>query len=183
MSAILRKSLTDLTRRRARAFFTVITLALAIASVGIFAVPGLMQQSMDREIAANKLADLTLQTKPLLLSDAQMQRLRDLPNVEAVGAKSLFSTRIYVGARRQRALIMGVPDFDRQDVDVVTPMSGSAPVAGTVLTDNQNASKGKFEGAAVRVVAVDGTVRKLPVSGWVPALVAATVSWAVSVGL
>jgi len=165
MSAILRKSLTDLTRRRARAFFTVITLALAIASVGIFAVPGLMQQSMDREIAANKLADLTLQTKPLLLSDAQMQRLRDLPNVEAVGAKSLFSTRIYVGARRQRALIMGVPDFDRQDVDVVTPMSGSAPVAGTVLTDNQNASKGKFEGAAVRVVAVDGTVRKLPVSG------------------
>ena len=165
MSAILRKSLTDLTRRRARAFFTVLTLALAVASVGIFAVPGLMQQSMDREIAANKLADLTLQTKPLMLSDAQLQRLRALPNVEAVGVKSQFSTRIYVGARRQRALIMGVPDFDRQDVDVVTPISGSAPAAGTVLTDNQNASKGKFEGTTVRVIAADGKVRTLPVSG------------------
>jgi putative ABC transport system permease protein len=165
MSAILRKSLTDLTRRRARAFFTVLTLALAVASVGIFAVPGLMQQSMDREIAANKLADLTLQTKPLNLSDAQMQRLRALPNVEAVGAKSWFSTRIYVGARRQRALIMGVPDFNRQDVDVVTPLAGPAPATGTVLTDNQNAPKGKFDGAAVRVIAADGTVRKLPVSG------------------
>ena len=90
-----------------------------------------MQQSMDREIAANKLADLTLQTKPLTLSDAQLQRLRALPNVEAVGAKSRFSTRIYVGARRQRALIMGIPDFDRQDVDVVTPISGSAPSANS----------------------------------------------------
>ena len=39
MSATVRKSLTDLTRRKARAFFTVLTLALAVASVGIFAVP------------------------------------------------------------------------------------------------------------------------------------------------
>jgi putative ABC transport system permease protein len=164
-SAILRKSLTDLTRRRARAFFTVLTLALAVASVGIFAVPGLMQQSMDREIASNKLADLTLQTEPLVLSDARLERLGALPNVEAVGAKSLFSTRIYVGARRQRAIVMGVPDFERQDVDVVTPISGSAPATGGVLTDNQNASKGKFEGPTVRVIAADGTVRPLPVRG------------------
>src|SRR5687768_1723704 len=123
-SAILRKSVTDLTRRRARAFFTVLTLALAVASVGIFAVPGLMQQAMDREITANKLADVSLQTKPLVLSDAQLDRLRALANVEAVGAKSLFSTRIYIGARRQRAMLIGVPDFARQDVDVVTPLSG-----------------------------------------------------------
>src|SRR5512134_3672022 len=106
-STLLRKSVTDLTRRKARSFFTVLTLALAVASVGIFAVPGLMQQAMDREIATNKLADLTLETKALVLSDAQLQRLRALPNVEGIGAKSLFSTRIYVGERRQRALIMG----------------------------------------------------------------------------
>ena len=35
----LRKSFTDLTRRKARTFFTVLTLALAVASVGLFAVP------------------------------------------------------------------------------------------------------------------------------------------------
>ena len=93
------------------------------------------------------------------------ERLRALPNVEAVGAKSLFSTRIYVGARRQRAMVIGVADFARQDVDVVTPLSGSAPAAGTVLTDNQNAPKGKFEGTTVRVVAADGSVRALPVAG------------------
>ena len=50
-SAIARKSVTDLTRRKARTFFTVLTLALAVASVGIFAVPSLLQHSMEREVA------------------------------------------------------------------------------------------------------------------------------------
>src|SRR5512133_3487531 len=164
-STLVRKSVTDLTRRKARAFFTVLTLALAVASVGIVAVPALMQQAMDREIATNKLADLTLQTKPLVLSDAQLKRLSAVPNVEGVGAKTLFSTHIYVGARRQRALIMGVPDFKHQHADVVTPMAGAGLAPGAVLTDNQNASKGKFDGTTVRVVAAGGRVRSLPVSG------------------
>jgi putative ABC transport system permease protein len=164
-STLVRKSVTDLTRRKARAFFTVLTLALAVASVGIFAVPGLMQQAMDREITANKLADLTLQTKPLVLSDAQLKRLSALPNVAGVGAKTLFSTHVYVGARRQRALLMGVPDFKHQQADVVTPMSGAVLAPGAVLSDNQNASKGKFDGTTVRVVAAGGRVRALPVSG------------------
>ena len=45
-SALLRKSITDLTRRKARAVFTVLTLALAVASVGIFAFPPLMERAM-----------------------------------------------------------------------------------------------------------------------------------------
>ncbi len=109
-SAILRKSVTDLTRRKARAFFTVLTLALAVASVGLFAVPGLMQQSMDREIAANRLADVTLQTKPLVLSPgAGAGALSGCRTSRGVAATSLFSTRIYVGARREKALIVGIP--------------------------------------------------------------------------
>jgi putative ABC transport system permease protein len=164
-SAILRKSVTDLTRRKARAFFTVLTLALAVASVGLFAVPGLMQQSMDREIAANRLADVTLETKPLVLSPAQIQRLQHLPNVRGVAVKNLFSTRIYVGARRQKALIIGVPGFAGQNVDVVATASGAAPGVGAVFSDTQNASEHKFSGDAVRVIAADGRVRSLPVTG------------------
>ena len=38
-SALLKKSITDLTRRKARTVFAVLTLALAVASVGIFAAP------------------------------------------------------------------------------------------------------------------------------------------------
>ena len=40
ITAITRKSVTDLTRRKARAFFTVLTLALAVASVGHLRRPG-----------------------------------------------------------------------------------------------------------------------------------------------
>ena len=38
-SALLKKSITDLTRRKARAVFAVLTLAIAVASIGIFAAP------------------------------------------------------------------------------------------------------------------------------------------------
>ena len=39
-SAIARKSITDLSRRRSRTVFTVVTLALAVASIGLFALAG-----------------------------------------------------------------------------------------------------------------------------------------------
>ena len=39
VSSLLRKSITDLSRRRSRTFFAVATLALAVASIGLFA-PG-----------------------------------------------------------------------------------------------------------------------------------------------
>ena len=42
LSAVTRKSVSDLTRRRGRAFFTIAALAIAVASVGLFAVPTLM---------------------------------------------------------------------------------------------------------------------------------------------
>jgi hypothetical protein len=83
-----------------------------------------MQQAMDREIAANRLSDVTLTTKPVVLSAAELRRLEQLPNVEAVAATSLFSTRMLVGTRREKALVVGIPDFARQKVDVVATASG-----------------------------------------------------------
>ena len=47
-STLLKKSLTDLTRRKARAVFAVLTLAIAVASVGIFAAPSLMDRRCRR---------------------------------------------------------------------------------------------------------------------------------------
>ena len=167
-SAMARKSITDLTRRKARAAFTVLTLAIAVASIGIFAVPSLLQRAMDREIASTRLADLTVTMNPLVLSDAQLRAVARVPNVAAVQPKSVFSTRVYVGDRRQKAVIIAVPDYARQSTDVISVKSGSAPSAGTVLTDTQNAPKSTFSGAAgapVRVIGGDGTVKTLRVTG------------------
>ena len=168
MSAIVRKSVTDLTRRRARTFFTVLTLALAVASVGIFAVPQVMEQAMDREAATSRSPDVTVSMKPLQLSAAQVAALGRLPNVTAVEPRSLFATRVWVGERRERAIVVGVPDFARQTADIVRIDSGAAPGAATVLTDQNNAKAKGFDpgaGAAARVIDGDGSVRSLAISG------------------
>jgi putative ABC transport system permease protein len=168
MSAIIRKSVTDLTRRKARTSFTVLTLALAVASVGIFAVPQLMQQSMEREVAAHRLPAVTVSMPPLPLSAAELAALGRLPNVTAVEPRSLFATRVWVGERRERAIVIGVPDYARQRADVVTISSGAAPGAGAVLTDRNNADAKGFPagpGADARLLAADGKARSLAIGG------------------
>lgn len=50
ISASVRKSVTDLTGRKGRTFFTVSTLALAVASVGFLAPPALLDTAMQQEV-------------------------------------------------------------------------------------------------------------------------------------
>ena len=168
MSALMRKSLTDLTRRKARTFFTVLTLSLAVASVGLFAVPSVMQQAMEREVAVNQSADVTVSFKPLELSDGVLARLERLSNVTAVEPRSSFVTRVWVGERRRRAIVVGVPDYGHQRVDIVAIRSGAAPTGEAVLTEHNNAERRGFEattGDVARLMAADGHVRVLPISG------------------
>ncbi len=168
VSALLRKSISDLSRRRSRTSFAVLTLALAVASIGIFAMPALMNRSMQAEVRAGKLPDLTVFTSPLVLDRAQLRALAALPNVRAVEPHSSFDGRVYIGARRAPAYVVGVPDFAGQSADVVHVASGSAPGAGEVLSDLQNANQGLLDvgaGDAVRMIAADGSVRPLRVSG------------------
>jgi len=168
LSAVARKSIGDLTRRRGRAFFAVVALAIAVASVGLFALPALMSRAMNGEIAANKLADVTVTVNPLPLSAARLQALGRLPNVLAFEPRTTFSTRVYVGARRQQAFLIGENSFANQTVDAVTVTAGSAPGPGAVLTDVQNAAYGNDIGGAggsVRVFAGNGRVKSLPISG------------------
>jgi len=143
-STLVKKSVTDLTRRRARAVFAILTLAIAVASIGIFAAAPLMDRAMQDEVRASRLADLTLQTKPLVVSKEQLEALRRLPNVTGMQALSVVQTRVWIGERRQKAIVVGVPDYARQQVDRVAITSGTAPRAGTVLTDVQNG--GRYDG-------------------------------------
>ena len=168
LSAVGRKSVTDLTRRKARAVLAVATLAIAVASVGILALPPLADRAMQQEVAATRLSDLSVVMRPLELDATRLAALRKLPNVAAVEPRSFFTTRMYVGERRAEAIVIGVRDFDRQQVDVVTVASGSAPTDGAVLTELQNRRQGRYEarvGDVARVLASDGSVRRLRIGG------------------
>ena len=160
MSAALRKSITDLSRRRARTTFTVATLALAVASIAFFAVPTLIDRAMQEEVRAGQLADVTVWLRPLTLTTDQLAALEALPNVAAVEPRSRVETRVLVGARRAPARVIGVRDFARQQVDVVRVESGAAPGRGEVLADVQDANVGVYDGAAgdtLRIAGAAGT--------------------------
>ena len=164
LSTPVRKSITDLTRRKARASFTVLTLALAVASIGVFAVPAVMEQAMDREVAANRLADVTLTMKPLRLTARDLAALQRLPNVVAVEPRTTFATRVYVGSRRDEAMLIGVPDFGAQQTDVVASRRARhAPAACS--SRRPTSASGDFKGSVAKIVTADGSVRALPISG------------------
>jgi putative ABC transport system permease protein len=167
-TALVKKSVTDLTRRKARTLFTVLTLAIAVASVGIFAIPSLMNTAMQKEVQANRLPDLTLSMKPLQVSDSQLQVLRHLPNVTAVEGRSYLQTRVWVGGRRVKSAIIAAPSFEARSVDVVSLVSGQLPSGTRVLSDVQNEKQGRFDGKAgstIRIVGVGDRTLSVPVTG------------------
>ena len=147
-SATLRKSLTDLTRRRARTAFVVATLALAVASISFYAVPTLIDGAMQQEVRDGRVADLVLDVKPVELTPQQLEALEALPNVAAVEARNAVDVRVLVGERRAPARVIGIRDFDRQSVDVVRVESGAFPAGDEVLADVQNANTGVYGAGA-----------------------------------
>jgi hypothetical protein len=168
VTSVLRKSVADLSRRRSRTFFAVATLALAIAGIGLFATPTLMNRAMSAEVAADRLPDLTIYTRPLVLTQAQLAALAAVPNVRAVEPRSFFGGRVYVGARRAFAQVLGIPDFTLQAANVMHVASGAAPGTGAVLTDAQNARQGLLSvraGQSVRIIAAAWSSSPGPASG------------------
>lgn len=167
MTAAWRKSLRDLTRRRARALFTVLTLALAVASVGLLAVSDLMGRAMTGEVERTRMADVLLAMPPTALSDDDVEALRALPEVAEVEPRVEYVTRVWVGERREQAVVVGVRDFGDQRANLVTIDSGAAPGYGEVLADRDNATRHGFglgPGDAVRLVATGGE-RAVAISG------------------
>jgi len=165
LSAVARKSVSDLTRRRGRTLFVVVALALAVASLGLFALPTLMNRAMTGEVAADRLADVTITVKPLPLTTAQVLALRQLPNVVAFNPAVTFST---LDRRGWRTVLIGKTSFAHQTVDAVTVTAGSAPGPGAVLSDVQNAAYGRGVGGAggtVHLLAGNGDSVALTISG------------------
>ena len=167
VSASLRKSITELTRRRARTALAVATLALAVASISLFAIPTLIDRSMQREARAEQLADLTVWMRPLALGDRELAALRALPNVTAVEPRNSVDARVLVGARRAPARVIGVRDFRAQTVDVVRLESGAPPGASGAMVDVQDANTGVYSGTTGDVATLVGAggTTKLPITG------------------
>ena len=167
MSALGRKAWGDLVRHRARTLLTMLTLSLAVASLATLAVPGLMDRAMHREVTANRLYDVAVGTRDLVLSPPQLEALGHLPDVAAVAADVGYPTQVTADGRRQAAMIWGV-DLAAQPVDALHLVAGRLPRPGEVLADAANGSAADLAtgvGERVKVRDSDGAQTALRVSG------------------
>jgi len=168
LPTIVKKSFRDLTKRRARTIFTILTIALGVAGISMFAIVPLMDQAMEDEIAQANIYNIQLNVEDVDLTETNLQEIEAIDNVESFEARTLFFTKIYVGERRNDAIFVGVDDFDNQDVDVVIKKSGDYPDDLEVMTESANGRAGVFEkekGESVKVIAADGSELDLGITG------------------
>jgi putative ABC transport system permease protein len=167
-ATLARKAWRDLGRRRARSILTAATIGLAVAGIGMLAVPSLIDHTMNAEVRETRLYDVTLPVRDMAFDAATISDLTAISNIDAVSGRVTYSTRALIGERRVPVTVWGVDDFARQSIDVVRTTSGAVAADGQVLTDDGNADAVDVTlraGDVVRLVATDGSVMSPEVSG------------------
>ncbi len=169
ISAHARRSIRELTRRRARSVLTIATIAVAIAGVWLFAIPGNVDATMQQSVRSDAMHTARLAPNAADLTPAQLVSLRSVDNVAALDTRTLARTEIRIGGRAQSAILVGVADFERQTVNIVSLTAGALPDRpNRLITDTENARTGRFTGAvgdAVEVRTFTGRWTEFGISG------------------
>lgn len=161
MSVLARKSWKDVRRRWARSFFTVATIAVAVAGLSLFGVMPLLDRAATQRVTEDRLNDIELHVDDATIAEADFEALRGLPGVEGVDARTTYRTRIRDGDRRIDTLLVGVANFQSQPVDAVGLANGTFPLGFEALDESQNARSGRFDGNAGKVVQVEDNANSL----------------------
>lgn len=146
MSVLARKSWRDVRRRSARSLFTAATIAVAVASLSLFGITGLLDRAMDQRVVEHRLHDVRLFVEDTSISTADLDELRAVAGVAAADARTTFSSRLRDGDRRTEVLLVGINDFEDQPVNRVERDSGSFPGPAEALSESQNARSGRYGG-------------------------------------
>ncbi|MGA1848007.1 MAG: FtsX-like permease family protein [Thermoplasmatota archaeon] len=177
MPTIVKKSYRDLNRRKTRTIFTLLTIALGVAGIGMFAIVPLMDRAMEDEIEKANIYNVQLSVSDVDLTEENIEDIGSIPNVAAFEARTLFFTKIYIGERRNDALLVGIRDFDHQDVDTVIRNDGDFPGTSQVLTESANSRYDLFnggKGGSIRIVGSNGSEMNVDISGEARSLLYAT---------
>jgi hypothetical protein len=163
VSALSRKIRGDLRRHWGKNLLIVGTLALAIASFAIVAVPGLLNAAMQSQVRQARLYDVAVQTRDLDLSSRQLAALGHLPNVAAFEPAVEYSTVVAssVNGSRQNAMLWGV-NVSHQTVDVVDVTGERLPGALCATSssrcaeqaDRESPLRARYSGGLQRAVRV-----------------------------
>jgi putative ABC transport system permease protein len=144
ISARARHTLRQLTRRRGRSILTVITIAVAIAGVWMFAIPGNIRSVLADRVAIDAMHTARLAPNAAPLDADQLAELRAVDNVAALDTRTLARDDMRVDGRIEGIILVGVDDFDQQSVNIVSLEEGTFPAAGELVADTDNARTGRL---------------------------------------
>ncbi len=147
-TALLTKSLRDLTRRRARTVFTVLTIALGVSGMAMLAINDLADRAVESQIDETRMYNVQIAVEDVVMDGPTLDGLGEVDNVRAVEVRSVFFTRMQIGGRRADAYLIGIPDLTDQQLDVVSLTSGKLPGAMEVLTEESNSMNEVYHGGA-----------------------------------
>ena len=126
-SALTRYSWRQLTRHRARTGFTVATLTASVLGVWLFAVPRDFDAAMNEQVDADLIHDAIMWPDGVVIDDADLASLRDIPNIARLDVRTSYVTETRIGDRTGDVWLVGVRDFDDQQVNVIDVDAGRAP--------------------------------------------------------
>ena len=167
MNTLNRKSWGDLARHRTRTLLAAGTLAIAIASLGFLAVPGLLNAAMNRQVQQGRLNEVAISTRVTGLTPAQLGALGRLPGVAAVSADLSYVTTTTTAGGTQNIVIDG-GGLASAPVNTVLLMSGRLPGPGEALADVADGKAAGYTvpaGGTLGVRAASGATARLRVSG------------------
>lgn len=147
-TALFKKSWRDLSQKKARTFFTIATVALAVMGFSLFGINPMAEQAANDQIQTENLHNIQITVTDVILDEDNIRDLKDIDNVKAMEPKVISVTRMYIGERRNVAVFIGIDDFNDMKVDKVAKTSGSLPGHMEVLTDRSNPINGVYYGEA-----------------------------------
>ena len=136
--------------------------------IGLFAIMPLADRAVQSELAAEKMHNIGVRVVGVPLTAEQLDDLASLDNIDRMSPQAVLPVTIEIGDRRETALLVGIPDYDDQAVDVIRITSGEVPRGMQVLTDQGNESNAVIslsEGDMITVEDAKGGTHDLGVSG------------------
>ena len=168
MNTLNRKSWGDLARHRTRTLLAAGTLAIAIASLGFLAVPGLLNAAMNRQVQQGRLNEVAISTRVTGLTPAQLGALGRLPGVAAVSADLSYVTTTTTTAGGTQNIVIDGGGLASATVNTLLLMSGRLPGPGEALADVADGKAAGYTvpaGGTLGVRAASGATVRLRVSG------------------
>lgn len=164
----MKKSIRDLSRRKVRTTLTILTIALGVMGMALFAVNPLADELVQEEIERENIHNLKFTLDDVHLNDTHKRYLSGIKNVEEMESRVVHAAKFKNGERTDHAYFIGIEDLKDQKVDRIIFDKDEHPGSNELLTEISNARYGLFSGGKddmVSIFAHDGSIVEMRISG------------------